>query len=144
MVRNASIGRVLASEVPKVGNNFKALTDPKGQVLAQFGALGNPWQSSEYQIAADGLKSSISQVLYSLSGATANPGEVINQIEVLSPKFGDKPATIAAKLDRFKTLVQSVAEASNDPEVKKMVDDAIAALGLEGGGANNDPLGLRG
>jgi hypothetical protein len=142
-IRNASIGRVLASEVPKVGNNFKALTDPKGQILSQFGALGNPWQSSEYQVAADGLKSSISQVLYSLSGATANPGEVLNQIEVLSPKFGDKPATIAAKLDRFKTLVQSVAAASNDPEVKKMVDDAIAALGLEGGGANNDPLGLR-
>lgn len=141
-VRNTAIASVLASEVPKVGNNFRALTDPKGQVLSQLGALGNPWQSTEYQQAATALKSSISQILYSLSGATANDKEVDNQVNVLSPQWGDKPQQIADKLDRFKVLVRSVAAASGDAEAQKMVEEAIAALGPDG--ANNDPLGLRG
>lgn len=140
-LRNSSIATVLASEIPKVGNNFSALTDPKGQLLSVLGPAGNPWQSSEYQQAATALGSSVSQILYSLSGATANPGEVQKQIAFLTPAWGDKPAVIADKMDRFKTLVRAVANSSGDQEIIKSVEDAIANLGIGGStGAGAAPV----
>ena len=127
--RNGAISRILLNEVPTLGKTFQALADPKGQLLnALPGGVGNPWQSEEYQRAATAVKTSIANVLYSLSGASSNPGEVMKQIEVLTPAFGDKPGTITDKLNRFKTYVRSIATESNDPELQKSIEDALSQM----------------
>lgn len=128
--RNGAIGHILLNEVPTLGASFNALSDPKGQFLSLFGAAGNPWQSEEYQRAAGAVKSSVTNVLYSLSGASSNPGEVLNQIDILTPKYGDKPGVLADKLNRFKTYVRSIASEANDPELKKSVDDALKQMDI--------------
>lgn len=127
--RNGAISQILLNEVPTLGKTFQALADPKGQLLNAIPAgLGNPWQSEEYQRAAASVKTSISNVLYSLSGASSNPGEVLKQIEVLTPSFGDKPGTITDKLNRFKTYVRSIASEANDPKLTSSVEAAIAQM----------------
>jgi hypothetical protein len=127
--RNAAIGKILLNEVPTLGSNFSALADPKGQLIsATLGKYGNPWQSEEYQRAAAAVKTSIANVLYSLSGASSNPGEVEKQIEVLTPAFGDKPGVIADKLQRFKTYVRAISSEANDPALEKSVEDAISQM----------------
>ncbi len=128
--RNGAIGHILLGEIPTLGANFKALTDPKGQLLSAVlpEGVANVWQTDEYQRASAAVKASVANVLYSLSGASSNPGEVLKQIDVLTPKFGDKPGVIADKLQRFKTYVKSIAGESNDSELVKMVDDAVAQM----------------
>lgn len=127
--RNGAIGKILLNEVPTLGKTFGALADPKGQFLNAIpGGIGNAWQSEEYQRAASAVKTSVANVLYSLSGASSNPGEVLKQIEVLTPAFGDKPGTIADKLNRFKTYVRSVSSEANDPELTKSVEDALKQM----------------
>jgi hypothetical protein len=129
--RNGAIGRILLNEVPTLGANFKALSDPKGQFLNAIpGGMGNAWQSPEYQQAANAVKASVANVLYSLSGASSNPGEVMNQIGILTPAFGDAPATIDAKLQRFKTYVRAISSEANDPELSKSVEDAISKMDM--------------
>lgn len=137
--RNGAIGHILLNEVSTLGKTFGALADPKGQFLNAIpGGIGNAWQSEEYQRAAASVKTSIANVLYSLSGASSNPGEVVKQIEVLTPAFGDKPGTITDKLNRFKTYVRSVSSEANDPELTKMVNDALAQMEGTAGGGGGD------
>lgn len=127
--RYTAISTILLNEVPTLGANFKAMSDPSGQLLSKIpGGLGNMWQSEEYQRAASSVKTSISSILYALSGASSNPGEVINQISALTPEFGDKPGLVADKLQRFKVYVRSVATGSGDPKLKTMVEEAIGKM----------------
>jgi hypothetical protein len=126
--RNGAIGHILLNEVPTLGKTFQALADPKGQFLSLLGAAGNPWQSEDYQRAASSVAASVANVLYSLSGASSNPDEVRKQVDVLTPKFGDKPGTITDKLTRFKTYVRSIASEANDPQLKQDVEDAISQM----------------
>ena len=136
--RNKALATIALNEVPTVHANFSALSDPKGQLLSKLGPLGNPWQSADYQQAANSLASTISTVLYSLSGASSNPGEVVKQIEILTPQLGDKPDVIADKLRRFDTYVTAIASESGDPELiamaKKIVGDANAKSGSAASG----------
>jgi hypothetical protein len=126
--RYSTISTVLLNEVPTLGANFKAMADPTSQLLSKLGPLGNYWQSEEYQRAAYSVTTSVSNILYALSGSSSNPGEVIKQIGVLTPEFGDKPGAIADKLQRFKTYVRAVAASSGDPKIKQMVDDALTKM----------------
>jgi muramidase (phage lysozyme) len=129
--RNGAIGKILLGEVPTLGANFKALADPKGQLLnALPGGIGNAWQDPAYQRAANAVKASVSNVLYSLSGASSNPGEVLNQISILTPAFGDAPETINDKLQRFKTYVRAISSEANDPELTKSVETAISQMDM--------------
>lgn len=129
--RNSTITTVLLNELPNVNKNFAALADPKGQLLGMLGPIGNPWQSSEYQRAASGVSTAVSDILYSLSGASSNPGEVINQIRNLTPQYGDKPEVVADKLNRFNVYVRAIAQQSGDPQLQAAVEKAITQAGTE-------------
>lgn len=127
--RNHAIGSILLNEIPTVGANFTALADPKGQLLGALpGGIGNAWQDPKYQQAASAVSTSVSDILYSLSGASSNPGEVINQIKNLTPQFGDQPPVIADKLNRFKAYVRAIASEANDPGLVQQVETAIGTM----------------
>lgn len=137
--RNEMLGTVLTSDLPTINANFDALADPQGQLLGMIpGGLGNPWQSPEYQQAANAVSSSVANILYSVSGASANPGETANQIRNLTPAWGDKPATIADKKRRLNTFVNAVASASGNPELIEQAR-AESVRGMEEPASAVDP-----
>jgi hypothetical protein len=109
-LRQRQIYANLKPEVATIEKNWSSLSDLKSQVAKGiFGNTGldNLITSPEYQKAYNATRASVSQILYSLSGANANPGEVENQIDNLMPKpFETKEAT-DAKLARIKTMVES-------------------------------------
>lgn len=74
--------------------------------------LGVTATSPQYQQAQDSLKTIVASYLYSVSGATANPGEVANQVDILTPKPGDSPERVAAKKDRIVQMVKAVEAAA--------------------------------
>ncbi len=74
------------------------------------------------------MNAAATNILYSLSGASANPGETIKQGQLLMPQFGDKPGAIADKLNRFKSYVKGVAVQSGDPEMIASVNSALEKL----------------
>lgn len=92
--------------------------------------------SAEYQRASGALKDIAASYLYSVSGATANPGEVQNLTDTITPKFGDSAATVADKKARVQQMVDSIKERAGPAYVDR----------AQGGGSNTtvpDPLGLR-
>jgi len=129
--RNEMLGTVLTSDLKTINDSFDALADPGGQLLSMIpGGLGNAWQSEEYQQAANAVSSSVANILYSVSGASANPGETENQIRNLTPQLGDKPGTIADKKRRLNIFVSAVAAASGNPElIAKAREESLRGLG---------------
>lgn len=139
--RNHAIGSILLNEIPTVGANFTALADPKGQLLGALpGGIGNAWQDPKYQQAASAVSTSVSDILYSLSGASSNPGEVINQIKNLTPQFGDQPPVIADKLNRFKAYVRAIASEANDPGLVQQVETAISTMTPPAAATSKTPI----
>lgn len=130
-LRNEMLGTVLTSDLQTINDSFDALSDPNGQLLSKLpGGIGNIWQSEEYQQAANAVSSSVANILYSVSGASANPGETENQIRNLTPQLGDKPGTIADKKRRLNTFVSAVAAASGNPElIAKAREESLRGLG---------------
>lgn len=76
--------------------------------LSRGGVLGRFGQSPEGKQYDDDLKSLVAFSLYAVSGATANPGEVENQVKMLRINEADDPATKLVKRQRRKELVESV------------------------------------
>lgn len=104
----------LIGDATKPGT-FDALSNPNDQLRAMGGdvALGvGQGPSPEYQQARNSLTTIVASYLYSVSGATANPGEVEKQVEVLTPKFGESAASIAAKKARLQAMVEAVKAAA--------------------------------
>jgi hypothetical protein len=64
--------------------------------------------SNDYQRADGALRDIAASYLYSVSGATANPGEVQNLVMTIRPKIGDSPQTIADKKARLSQMVDSI------------------------------------
>lgn len=64
--------------------------------------------STGYQRADGALKDIAASYLYSVSGATANPGEVANLADTVRPKPGDSAQTIADKKARVSQMVESI------------------------------------
>ena len=105
--RNRQLYQVAKPELDTVLSTFDALADPAAQITS-FVPGGNIVQSAEYQRAEASLRTIVASFLYSSSGATANPGEVITQVNVLMPKLGDKPQAIADKKARIANMVDSI------------------------------------
>ncbi len=78
-----------------------------GVVTAGFGNP-NAVTSGEGQRAANALKDLAASYLYSVSGATANPGEVANLSDTLTPKLTDTKETLADKKARIRQMVDSI------------------------------------
>lgn len=109
--RNQQLAKVIIPEMQTLDQNWAALSDLKNQA---FGAAGvtNGLTTPEYQRAKNSLRTIIASYLYSVSGATANPGEVENQASILTPQVGDSPQAVADKLARVKSMVQAVTDAA--------------------------------
>lgn len=107
-VRNGQLFSVAAPELGIVNETFSSLTDASNQILAKAGVPGNFVTSAPYQRAKGAISTIIATYLYSVSGATANPGEVANQTEILTPRLGEKPDAVADKLRRINTMVNSI------------------------------------
>lgn len=81
----------------------------KGQIaLNRGGLLGRFAQSPEAKQYDDDLRSVVANYLYVVSGATANPGEVENQIKMIRINEADDPATKATKRQRRQEMVEAV------------------------------------
>lgn len=138
--RNQQLAKVIIPEVQNLEKNWAALSDVKNQIAGNGIAAGitGGLTSPEFQQAKNSLRTIIASYLYSVSGATANPGEVENQAEILTPKFGESAQSVQDKLARVKTMVQAVVDAAqgtpidvgNGAAPAGGVDDILAKYGL--------------
>lgn len=118
--RNQQLAKVITPEAASLlgdgthPGTFDALTDtgniarantPGAQMLGQG-------PSAEYQQAQASIKTIIASYLYSVSGATANPGEVETLAATLIPQINESPQAIAAKKARLAQMVQAVQDAA--------------------------------
>jgi hypothetical protein len=119
--RNQQLATVIEPEVQSLmgdGKNpgtFDALANGWDQARDAGGGLAmgvGQGPSPAFQQAKNSLKTIIASYLYSVSGATANPGEVETQASVLTPKFGESPAAVADKKRRIQVMVDAVRAAA--------------------------------
>lgn len=119
--RNQQLATVIVPELksllgdPQSGvkGTFDSLGDLGQQMRGGIPGVGNFLTSPEYQQAQNSMRTIVASYLYSVSGATANPGEVENQVSVLTPRPGDSPQTVAAKKQRLQDMVQAVVAAAS-------------------------------
>lgn len=125
--RNQQLAKVIVPEAQSLlgqngqGGMFDALANGQDQARDAGGGLAlglGQGPSAEYQQAKNSLKTIIASYLYSVSGATANPGEVETQASVLTPKFGEDPKSVAAKKARIAQMVQAVVEAAKGTPIE--------------------------
>lgn len=110
--RQRQLYDVVKPELQIVKNTFPALKQLGNQVGGMLpGKIENFATTPEYQQASNSLRTIIATYLYSTSGATANPGEVENQVKVLMPMPGESEASTSDKLRRIETMVESIKRA---------------------------------
>lgn len=98
-----------ASQQLKIAtDNWDSLADLPDQAKAKIPGIGNFLVSPKYQQASAAVKDIAASYLYSVSGATANPGEVANLVETITPKPGDDAATVQQKKERLSQMVESI------------------------------------
>lgn len=97
----------LVPQLAIVDKTFTALADPQAQAVGILPG-SNYFQGEDYQRAQSALTDIAASYLYSVSGATANPGEVANLVQTITPVFGDKPGQLADKQTRIRQMVESV------------------------------------
>jgi hypothetical protein len=136
--RNQQLAKVLEPEVQSLlgpdGNSgtFDALTNGWSQAVDAMGPLGlvvGGGPAAEYQQAKNSLKTIIASYLYSVSGATANPGEVETQASVLTPKPNEPAASVAEKRRRIATMVQAVRDAATGMPINLSGPSASGSTG---------------
>lgn len=121
--RNQQLASVIVPELtsligdgsPQNPGTFDALANPQDQMRAMSGDAGMAvglGPSPAYQQARNSLTTIVASYLYSVSGATANPGEVEKQVEVLTPKIGESAESVAAKKLRLQQMVKAVEAAA--------------------------------
>ena len=111
--RQRQLYDVVRPELDTVKQTFPALKQLGNQVGGMLpGKVENFVTTPDYQRASNSLRTIIATYLYSTSGATANPGEVENQVRVLMPMPGESDASTADKLRRIETMVESIKRAA--------------------------------
>lgn len=89
-------------------DNWGELAKLANQAGAKVPLGGNFMVSDKYQQASAAVKDIAASYLYSVSGATANPGEVANLVDTIVPKPGDSTATVKEKKQRLTDMVNSI------------------------------------
>lgn len=119
--RNQQLASVIAPEletlIPSDGSpgTFDALANGWDQAKGMIPGnqmMGPLSTSPDYQQAQNSLRTIVASYLYSVSGATANPGEVATQVDILTPKPGESPESVAAKKARVVQMVEAVKAAA--------------------------------
>lgn len=112
-IRNRQLYSVVAPEMKIIEDNFAELAKGSNQAASEIlpKDIEAVATSPGYQRAWNSLRTVVASYLYSTSGATANPGEVDTQTRVMMPKPFEDPTTVADKLQRIKTMVESIRQA---------------------------------
>ncbi|MEF2547984.1 hypothetical protein VQ045_12510 [Aurantimonas sp. E1-2-R+4] len=140
--RNQQLYSVIQPELQTVEQTFGAMTELGNQAAERTLGGAAPFVTSpEFQMGRNSLQTIISSYLYSVSGATANPGEVATQTDMLLPKPGEDPQSTARKLERIRTMVRAVGIAAGAPPTAetplnpgaRSVDDLVKQYGRQGG-----------
>ena len=117
-------------------SNYDELAKPKNLAAVKIGGtLGNMAMSGGAQVAYNGLLDLAASYLYSVSGATANPGEVQNLARTIMPDIGDGADTIASKKARIQQMVDSIKTRAGVTAPTPVAGAAAASA--------SDPIGLR-
>jgi hypothetical protein len=121
-----------SKQLPIALAHFDALGDTVNQVAGSAGSAGNIFTGPAYQQAKNAVQTIIADYLYSVSGATANPGEVATRAGVLMPAVGDKAATIADKKARLQTMVDAIKVRASGGNAPDSPDDVFNVTGSGG------------
>jgi hypothetical protein len=109
-LKNRQLLSVVSPQLTILDTTFADLAKPENQVGAGFtpDRYQNYAVTPGYQRGRDALRTIISSYLYSVSGATANPGEVETQTDILMPKLGEDATTTADKKARVQLMVDAI------------------------------------
>lgn len=139
--RNQQLAKVIVPEIESLlgtdtkPGTFEALSDMWSQGLDAAGPVGfaiGGGPAEKYQQAKNSLKTIIASYLYSVSGATANPGEVETQASVLTPKPGEPKASVDDKKRRISTMVQAVVDAAKGTPIDVGAPAPVGRPGVSG------------
>jgi hypothetical protein len=110
MLKNRQLLSVVSPQLTILDTTFADLAKPENQVGAGFtpDRYQNYAVTPGYQRGRDALRTIIASYLYSVSGATANPGEVETQTDILMPKLGEDKTTTADKKARIKLMADAI------------------------------------
>ncbi len=119
--------------------------DSMGKLGNQVGNLtGASWLTSpEFQRGDAALKDIAASYLYSVSGATANPGEVANLMQTLRPRIGESEGAIADKKARIQQMVESINMRANPATAGQPAQTGNGASVPTATGPNGQKLYLR-
>ncbi len=119
--------------------------DSMGKLGNQVGNLtGASWLTSpEFQRGDAALKDIAASYLYSVSGATANPGEVANLTSTLRPRIGESAESIADKKARLQQMVSSINTRANPQTAGQTSQPTTASSVPTATGPNGQKLYLR-
>lgn len=115
----------------------KLVIGPEGQFRATVGGVVpdgwlNALTSEDRQVAEAYMRDFAMASLRYESGAAIPPEEINSQIRTFFPVAGDKEATIKAKAQLRRNLIQSLRMGAG-PDAAKEVDAYLASLGEQGG-----------
>lgn len=124
--RNQSLYHVAAPDMKRALDNFSSLENVWHQAASKTlpWGLDNAATSPEFQRASNAMRNIIATYLYSTSGATANPGEVENNFNVLMPKPFEDPASVADKKARLQDMVEAIRLAGGESAARPPRSDA--------------------
>lgn len=107
--KNAQLYQRTSQQLPILMQNFDELSklaNQAGNLLPD--AISSFATSPGFQRANNALTDIASSYLYSVSGATANPGEVKNLATTLTPRPGESQASLDDKKARVQQMVESI------------------------------------
>ncbi len=107
--KNLQLYKETSEQLPIALKHFDALGLAKNQVGALTpDTVQSYFTSPEYQQATNAVKTIVADYLYSVSGATANPGEVATRSTVITPRLGESANSIADKKARLQGMVEAI------------------------------------
>lgn len=108
-----------ARELPIAIKSYSSLTEASNQLATRLlpESVSGFATSEGYQRAHNSVSKIVASYLYSVSGATANPGEVKTLTDGLMPKPGEKPLSLTDKRARLQTMVEAIKLRANEHDV---------------------------
>lgn len=131
--RTTDLASMATPDLATAIKHYPALTNPTDQALQGISkydptGLAHGAQSAEYQQAYSATRSTISNILYTVSGAAIGDRELERKIEDLTPQLGDKPPVVSDKLNRLANFVSSIANATRDPQTIARAQQALQGI----------------
>lgn len=147
--KNNQLYQRTSQQLPIIQKNFDALANLSNQAVSKVPFVSGYLTSPEFQQADNALTDVIASYLYSVSGATANPGEVANLKKTVTPYPGESKDSREQKLQRIQEMVDSIrlrTQQAQQPSAPTMQPTSPAMPPVQPAApATNkpDPLGIR-